>query len=176
MLRKLLLHRMWLPAVAVIMLVAFVPRAKASVDRYAFQGRAVGFYNWETAEPRPDESSRYRWTSGHAAWRERVEGAALTIPIYLQRSDVAPGSPVNLDVAINGVLIDRLKLESNGWSDLTYNVVQLLGKTRWETAPMLTVEFRVHPTIAADKNGVSSDERELGVGVGEFRWSGPRPG
>jgi len=152
MMKAALLHRFWLPAVIVVVLAAFVPRALASVERYKNQGRAVGFSSWQTADAGPDTTGRFRWVDKHAAWREQVDGSVLIIPIFVDRPDV------RFDVLINGVAIDHPI--SKGWSQVTCDVVKLLGAEKWKSKPMLTMEFRAS---------------RFGVGVGEIRWQGPRP-
>lgn len=158
MLKKALLNRFWFPAVIAITLVALVPRAMASIKRYAYQGRTVGFSNWQTAEGAPDGSPRFRWTNARAAWREQVDGSVLIVPIYLPKPDA------NVEIRINGVLIERPKFESTGWSALTYDVVNLLGQDTWKSKPMLTLEFVVRKA-----------EGDPGIGVGQLLWKGPRP-
>ena len=172
--RTVLLHPASVAVVAVVTVVAAVPRllAAARADDPAVS-RAAGVYGWETA-PSSDDAPpdpRFRWTRGRGALREPVRGSVLTLPLYLARPDVPP-QPITVQVTIDGVSADLVMLTKNGWHVLSYDLVAVLGNDRWRSLRTVTLEFTVNPPVVPARVGPSDDRRELGVGLGEVRWSG----
>ena len=174
--QRWLLSRVWVPAVAVVTLAALTPRVVAKINDDWRVSRAAGVYNWEEGPANqfwPGET-RFRWTKGRAALREPVRGAVMTVAIYLARPDLATHR-VNLRVTVGGVPTEQILLVRNGWQMLTYDLIRILGEARWRSQRAITLELVVSPTFIPARAGPSNDTRELGIGLGLVRWSGPTP-
>jgi hypothetical protein len=138
-------------------------------------GRAAGVYGWEEAsEPSPFSETAFRWTKGRAAVREPVRGRVLSLPVYLARPDL-DRHPVNLRVSVNGIVVPRATLTTNGWHVLSYDLVALLGPARWSELRAVSLRIEITPTVVPAEVGQSDDRRVLGVGIGGVRWAGPAP-
>jgi O-antigen ligase len=170
------LGRAWVPSVVAVTLIVLVPRAFAEAHAGSLVSHAAGVYAWEQipASGSAQGETRFRWTKGSAAFREPVRGTVLTVPLSVSRPDLAT-QRVELRVAIEGVPTAPVTLLRNGWQTLTYDLVALLGEGQLRAHRTITVTFVVNPTFVPARVGSSDDWRELGVGVGTFRWSGPTP-
>lgn len=168
------LHRGWLPAVAAVTVLVAVPRALAVINEGSLVSHAAGVYAWEQVPPSESGETRFRWTRGRAAIREPMRGAVLTVPLFLARPDIAT-QQVSLRVTVGGVRAEPVTLTRNGWHSLTYDLVARLGEARWRSQRTVTIEFVVSPVVVPARVGPSTDSRELGVGLGIVRWSGPSP-
>ena len=98
----------------------------------------------------------------------------MTVAIYLARPDLATHR-VNLRVTVGGVPTEQILLVRNGWQMLTYDLIRILGEARWRSQRAITLELVVSPTFIPARAGPSNDTRELGIGLGIVRWSGPTP-
>jgi hypothetical protein len=167
--RGWLLHPIWIPTVVLVTLVAAVPRVLASAEPAEAASYAAGVYGWEsgpTIEGAPADA-RFRWTRGHAAVREPVQGAVLMVPFYVPRAD-----PVTVQATVGGVAVAPITFSQGGWHTVSYDLVALLGESGWRSRRVITVELRVSPTFVPAEAGGSNDTRELGAGLGVFMWSG----
>ena len=135
---------------------------------------AAGVYAWEPGTPTnaPPGDARFRWTRRRAALREPVAGRTMTVPLHLARPDL----PVTIRVTVDGVRMEPVTIETNGWHVLTYDLVTVVGEARWRSLRTVTLEFHVTPTFVPARAGNSDDKRELGVGLGAVRWNPPAPG
>jgi O-antigen ligase len=160
----------WLLVVVLITLAASGSRALDVVRAGARKPYAVGVYGWEAAPPTDAwPGTAFRWTRGHAALREPVDGKVLQLPVFLARPDIDRQAVV-VDVNIAGVAVPPLRLTTNGWHVHTYDLAALLGDDGWQLQRAVTIELTVHPTVVPARVGPSSDTRELGIGVGALRW------
>jgi hypothetical protein len=154
---------------------------------------AAGVYGWEagpatraTLATDQAHATRFRWSGARASFLEPIEGRMLHVPLYLARPDVER-SPTEVEVRLNGILVERVLLRRNGWREQTYDLRGILGEPRWrdilqardrarhdpESArgPAIWLQIDVTPTFVPADATSSTDTRVLGVGVGELRWS-----
>jgi hypothetical protein len=153
---------------------------------------AAGMYAWERAPadaraPSHQQGVPFRWTRERAYLLEPVEGSVLHIPLYLARPDIGASPVVVVDIRLGGLSVDRIELTRNGWHQRVYVLRDLLGEARWraierartratadparERPPTLWIEFDVRPTFVPAAVGGLTDNRTLGIGVGEIAWS-----
>jgi O-antigen ligase len=163
-----LLRRGWVAAAVLVVVVAAAPRVTAAARHEAPDTRAAGVYAWETG-PSGDGApadTRFRWTRRRAALFAPVRGPVVQVPLYLARP-----LPATLHVSVDGVPLGPVTFSRNGWHMLNWDLAEVLGEKRWQTEEAITIEVEVRPTFVPAEAGGSDDTRELGVGLGDVRWS-----
>lgn len=164
------MHRAWMPIVVVATLGAVATtlamRAAAPVP-IVFAG-CYGPEKGPVSGVAPD--GVFRWTKRTAAIKVAVRGPVLVVPVYLARPDIADG-PIDVRITLDGVHTSDVRFTSNGWHTLGYDLVGLSGAAAWSRMRSLTVTFDVSRTIRPSALFESDDHRDLGIGLGEPRWS-----
>ena len=166
MFRSLVSHRAWVPAVVVITVAVFVPRAKEATNRTSGISRAAGVYGWTIGEANEFGEARFRWMKRHAALHEPVRGGVLQVPLFIDR----PGSetpPVTLRVTVAGVDTPPIVVQGRGWQTATYNLYEMFGESDWKSLTAITLSFGF--------TGLADDGRLPRIGLGDVHWSGPSP-
>jgi len=158
----------------------------------------VGFYAWEMA---PDERGRrlrlndFRWTGERAALARSPEGRVITLTFYAGRPDLSE-QQVSTRIALNDVPLDRVSHGEPGWHERSYYLPPVLGAisesafegpmpaplSGWQElrpwsppAEATWLALFTEPTFVPTSAAGSDDRRELGIGVGELRWSNELP-
>jgi hypothetical protein len=170
---RILLHRAWPPIVVVatlgIVLATLALRAAPASPVFAgCYGPEVG----PRAAAAPD--GVFRWTKRTAAVKLPVGGRVLIVPVYLARPDIAEG-PIDVDVTLGGLRTGRVRFGRNGWHVLSYDLAEIAGAANWSRLRSLTLTFDVSRTVRPSDRAASTDHRDLGIGLGQPRWSARIP-
>lgn len=166
MFRSLVLHPAWIPAVAVITVAAFVPRAMEATSRMSRISRSTGVYGWTTGDANEFGEARFRWMKRNAALQEPVRGRVLQVPLFVDR----PGSEtpkVTLRITVGGVDTPPIMVQGRGWQTATYDLDEMFGESAWKSLTAITLSFGF--------TGLADDGSLPRVGLGAVRWSGPGP-
>ncbi len=175
--QRIVSHRLWLPAVAIVTTAFLAPRANDAADRMSRVGRVAGVWGWEqAAEPVPAGTggTGFRWTKPTAVVREPIRGSRIQIALWLVRPDPL-SQPVTVEIKVGRAASQRLTLSRNGWHLVGFDLVGLLGEARWRSQGTITLTITATPVFVPAIAGVSGDTRQIGVGLGEIIWSGPAP-
>jgi hypothetical protein len=165
-LRSLVLHRAWIPAVVLITVAAFVPRAMEVTSRMSRISRAVGVDAWTTGDANEFGEARFRWMKRHAALQEPVRGRVLQVPLFIDRPGIET-PPVTLRVTVAGVDTPPIVVQGRGWQTATYNLYEMFGESHWKSLTAITLSFGF--------TGLADDGSLPRVGLGDVHWSGPSP-
>ena len=171
--RRYVLHRFWLPVVVLITIAVFIPRARAATSKMSRISRAAGVYGSGGAEPNEFGGNGFRWMKRRTALHEPVRGRRLTLTLFVDRPGIE-NEPLTAHIRIAGVPVQSIVLRRRGWLTPTYDLVDLLGESRWRSLPVVTVAFAITRDDPPGP-GASDDWGLPGVGVGEVHWSGPSP-
>jgi hypothetical protein len=166
MFRSLVSHRAWIPAVVVITVAVFVPRANEATSRTAVISRAVGVYGWTIGDTNEFGEARFRWMKRHAALQEPVRGRVLQVPLFIDRPGIET-PPVTLRVTVAGVDTPPIVVQGRGWQTATYNLYEIFGESDWKSLTAITLSFGF--------TGLADDGSLPRVGLGDVHWSGPGP-
>lgn len=171
-------NRWWLPGVLLVTAVFAVPQALDAIGSMSRISRSAGVGGWQETHERPPLGSypiaRFRWTKPRAVVREVIAGTRLQIPLNMSRPDIET-KPVTVAVSIDHVHVERLTLVRNGWHVLTFDVMNLLGEGPWQSQTVIKIVIEASPAFVPAEFGSTTDRRTLGVGLGDFVWSGPAP-
>lgn len=144
-------------AAAILLVVGSVPiRAYRAISEIDLSHVSYGFYNWETTEAR----GRFRWTGPRATFFMRSSVRAIEVPPPPVL--VAAPHAVQVDIVVDGHAAQRIVLDDGRWRAVRIDAPA-------STERFWRVDLHVTPTYvprAVLPN--SSDERELGVAVGEI--------
>lgn len=165
-LRSLVLHRAWIPAVVLITLAAFVPRAMEATSRMSRISRAVGVDGWTTGDANEFGEARFRWMKQHAVLQEPVRGRVLQVPLFIDRPGIET-PPVTLRVTVAGADTPPIVVHGRGWQTATYDLYEMFGESNWKSLTAITLSFGF--------TGLADDGSLPRVGLGEVHWSGPSP-
>lgn len=188
--------RRWLSGLLIVFAaLSVIEMARLAV--FASPGDAeVGLYDTERApSPRGRRLTEFRWTAGTAALLRRPAGPVLTLPFYAGRPDLSDRR-VSTTVSADGHELDRVTFTESGWQERTYYLPPVVGEM-FEAAPdgvlpVATGWLELRPWAAPDPRplwltlvttppvvpasiGAGDDRRELGIGLGELRWSDRLP-
>jgi hypothetical protein len=166
MFRYLVLHRAWIPAVVVLTVAAFVPRAMEAMSRMSRISRAAGVYGWTTGDINEFGEARFRWMKRNAALHEPVRGRVLSVPLFSIRAGTH-SAPVSIRITVAGVDTPPIVLHGRGWQTARYDLYLMFGESDWKSLRSVTLSFEF--------TGVGGDESLPGVGVGDVHWAGPNP-
>lgn len=172
--QRVLMHRAWLPIVGLVTLGAVATtlalRAATPVP-VAFAG-CYGPEKGPVSGVAPD--GVFRWTKQTAAIKVAVRGPVLVVPVYLARPDIADG-PIGVRITLDGVHTSDVRFSGNGWHTLGYDLVEIAGAAAWSRMRSLTVTFDVSRTVRPSALFASDDHRDLGIGLGDPKWSATVP-
>ena len=167
--QRLLMHRAWVPLAVAITLVVAVATIVLRADT-----ETVVFAGCYAPEVGPQAGAVpdgvFRWTRGMAAVKVPVRGRVLIAPVYLARPDLADG-PIDVRVTLDGLHSTDVRFTANGWHVLAYDLAEIAGEAGWSRLDALTVTFHVSRTVRPSVIFGSDDHRDLGIGLGEPRWS-----
>ena len=165
-LRSLVLHRAWIPAMVLITVAAFVPRAMEATSRMSRISHAVGVDEWTTGNANEFGETRFRWMTRHVALQEPVRGRVLQVPLFIDRPGIET-PPVTLRVTVAGVDTPPIVVQGRGWQTATYNLAEMFGESDWKSLTAITLSFGF--------TGLADDRSLPRVGLGDVHWSGPGP-
>ena len=167
MFRAWVLHRVWIPAVALVTVAVFVPRAMEATSKMSRISRAAGVHGWTTiADASEFGETRFRQIKRFAALHEPVQGRIVMVPLFVDGPDVET-TPVTIRVTVGGVDTPPLVLQRRGWQTATYDLVELFGESRWRSRRAVTLSFGF--------TGLAEDVSLPIVGLGDVHWRGPNP-
>ena len=166
MFRALVLHRAWLPAVIIVTLAVFIPRARAATEKMSRISRAAGVYDWSAGAANEFGDTRFRWMKPHAALQEPVRGRTLSVPLFVGRPGIE-SSPVTLRVSVEGVRTPPIVFQKPGWQIATFDLYEMLGEPHVKSLNSVTLTF--------DFAGLTADVSMPIVGLGDVHWSGAAP-
>jgi hypothetical protein len=166
MFRYLVLHRAWIPAVVVLTVAAFVPRAMEATSRMSRISRAAGVYGWTTGDINEFGEARFRWMKRNAALHEPVQGRVLSVPLFNART-ATEIAPVMIRVKIAGVDTPPIVLHGGGWQTARYDLYLMFGESDWKSLRSVTLSFEFR--------GLADDGSLPEVGLGDVHWTGPNP-
>jgi hypothetical protein len=88
---------------------------------------------------------------------ESGDGGPSRLMIQYRAFGASPGRPVDLEIVVNGVPVESVRLEKDGWE-----TIRVKGPTG-DGIDTLDIEFHVDPPASPKSLGVSEDTRELGI-------------
>jgi hypothetical protein len=167
MIRRLVLHRLWIPAVVLMTTGAFIPEAREATTRMSRVSRAAGTYGSEHTDANELGGTRFRWMKWRSALHEPVRGQVLMVPIYVGRPGIAD-EVLRLRVRAEGHQLPTLELRKVGWVTVTCDLARVFGEDRWQSMRAVTLAFTLTPVSP----GALSDWGFPGIGLGDVGWSG----
>ena len=117
-----------------------------------------GFYHWENWS----DKFRFRWTKKKAHIRLPIEGDKLVIPMMCNYPHIDK-NPQQVNIYANYSLLEKIVLQNSQWRDIEIKLPQQPQK---EIILTLEAQRIWNPALL----GISSDNRNIGIAVGEFRW------
>ncbi|MCJ7666525.1 MAG: hypothetical protein MUO59_07315 [Actinobacteria bacterium] len=127
------------------------------VERFGSEN-LYGFYSSEQ-----ENAIMYNWTMNEAVKILRKKGDVICIPISNSRPEIEENN-VNLKITINDKIKGSYKMNSNDWKLVLINVKEIEDE-------YITIKFDIDRTWRpVDLLEDSTDERILGVKVGEIYW------
>jgi len=144
-------------AVLIAAVVVSVPlRARREIAEVNPNGITYGFYNWN----RDAASIPFRWTRPRAAFLLRSAVQRVEVPI--SAAGRPSGRPVDVEFVVDDRPADRMTLDDDEWHRMVLSVPP-------DAQDVWKVEIRVSPAwVPSQTMADSSDDRELGVRVGEI--------
>lgn len=158
--------------VLVPLLLIFISFNYFSVNRLSIEekNRYFGFEHQNVYGFYGDEklggALEFNWTEKEAVKRVRIEKNVMIIAVFSLKPDIENES-VNFKIFINDKAIDEITLEDSNIKYLKYNVIDM-GYKIGET---IKVKFIVDKPWSPVEYGESEDSRELGIGVGEIKFT-----
>ena len=154
----------WGPVLGIGLIVLSLPvRLHREVRNINFTEIAYGLHDWETAA-----GARYRWTTGRVTLFVAANTTFIELP--LRAPLIETHGLMHIEVFLDGRLAGRVELSRPEWHPLQMVIPPSDGAYR-------ALELRISPTwIPAARLPDSSDTRELGIMVGEFRQEKRSPG
>ena len=116
-----------------------------------------GFYKVETIN---DET--FRWTGIDASEVVEKNGDKMIIPMK-DAISIEPQKPLLVNIFVDNLLVKKAELEHNKWTDVQIDIPDF-AKDRFT----LTLTFS--RSWVPKEVGLTSDTRELGIRVGEYRF------
>lgn len=124
-----------------------------------FGGKAeYGFYHWE----KWSDKLRFRWTKKKAHIRLPIGGDKLIIPMMCNYPHIDK-NPQQVNIYINYSLLEKIVLQDTQWRDME---IKLPPQTSKEIILTFEAQRIWNPALL----GISNDNRNIGIAVGEFRW------
>ncbi len=117
-----------------------------------------GFHAWETD---PD-GRRFRWTTRLARLHLPATVSSVDIPIRALHLEPAP-RPITVSVSFDGHLVEEISLGDDAWRVLSFDLPEKPEGDVYTFDIALPYTWR-----PADAVPGSSDERQLGIQVGEL--------
>jgi len=122
-------------------------------------GNSYGFYRVETADDRS-----YRWTSIDASEVIEKQGRIMIVTLRAGNPDIYEDD-IFVRFYIDNSLVKIVKLKDNNWHDIMMNIPDTDRKK-------MTFTVSVSRSWIPKEWKVTADSRELGVMIGEIRFTG----
>ncbi|MFH1457439.1 MAG: O-antigen ligase family protein, partial [Patescibacteria group bacterium] len=133
-------------------------------------GIAIGDINWNN---RPGFYYKERWNNSFYYWftmkeailKQKIRGNYFSLPIMLPHNDIKI-NPVKIFIYLNDRLLEEITYDKNFWDKRKYKLNEEDLKNNF-----VNIKFQVSRVFNPKKSSINTDDRDLGVAIGETEWS-----
>ena len=104
----------------------------------------------------------FRWTSVDASEVVEKNGTKMIIPMK-DAISIEPQKPLMVNIFVDNLLVKKAELEHNKWTDVQIDIPDF-------AKDMFTLTLTFSRSWVPKEVGLTSDTRELGIRVGEYRF------